>query len=208
MTSPSPQASPAQPEPTPAAQARERERWLSGAGVGAGRLGRETASLTCLPLVQEEVAQSRVLAPSKSHSSTARCSDPHLLLRPGSGARTPTLGCQGQDGRQQQQVESAHDAPAVAACHLCKSVWARIPRAARGHEPGSAPRSPSPFSTLELTVPASPSPPVASRCSEPAETDSPPPPPDASKPGDWDALGDRSFRIQGTKKATSLSWRG
>lgn len=51
------------PEPSPGAEAWERERCLSGAGVGAGRLGRGTASLTCLWLVQEEVAQCRVLAP-------------------------------------------------------------------------------------------------------------------------------------------------
>lgn len=39
-------------------------------------LGKGTASLTHLPLVQGKVAESQVLAPSKSHSGTERSSSP------------------------------------------------------------------------------------------------------------------------------------
>lgn len=42
---------------------------------------------------------------------------------------------------------------------ISEAVWAKAPLAAGGHEPGNARPSPSPFSTLGSTAPASPSPP-------------------------------------------------
>jgi hypothetical protein len=135
------------------------ERGVSGAlGRDADAWARDAA------LARPRLPRRGWRSPGSPHGIRHAEAAPHLVLGPGRGAPTHTPGCRGQGGRQQQQqVEGAHDEPVPAACHLRKAVWAPVPGAASGHEPGNARPSPSPFSTLGSTVPASPSPPVASR---------------------------------------------
>ena len=134
---------------------------------------------------------------------------PHLLLGPVCRSPTDPPGHQGQGGHQQQQAEGVHDAQVPAACHLSWALWAPVSRAAGGHEPGNARPSPSPFSTLGSTAPASPSPPgrrpTALRRPKPQLSTTTH---HLSNPGSGLSGEAQASESMGTETATSLSRRG
>lgn len=101
-----------------------------------------TSALPCLPSCLDWGSGSRTQQEPPRYNRAA--ATPHLLLGPCCRAPTDPLSRQGQGGHQQQQVESAHEAPVPTACHLSRTVPTRVPRAAGGHEPGNARPSPSP----------------------------------------------------------------
>lgn len=101
VTSLSPQATLAQPRDQPWRPDLGERALVPRSWVRTWCLSRGTASLTRLPLVQEKVAESQVLAPSNATQVQNAAVAPHLLLRPGSGDQTQIPSCQRQDCRLQ-----------------------------------------------------------------------------------------------------------